>query len=644
MPGTDTVTFSCILDPADSTPLPGMPHRQDEEDPKDQLQDLKQKRVTVEEVMNSRSSVTDWRQVKLSKRLTFREALEVGKKELHRDPWVLTPQGHPILQWWDCGTMICLGFVALVTPAEVALLDTQLDALFFINRFIDLVFIVDMALQFCVAYRVKTPYGSRLETRRNIIVRHYLRTWFFVDVLSILPFDVIGMIAQSAAVERIKAMKVLKLLRLLKLVRVLRASRLFHRWETSMAINYNTLKLVFAFLVFIIASHWIACVWAMLGFQDEQDGEGTWLAHASPTEGDIPSGPLEVYITALYWSSMTVTSVGYGDIVPVNTTERLVCALLMFASGFLWAYALGETMSALGNSNMHEKDFRQMLDDLNHMMADRGLPRNLERRLRSFFFQIKDLARVQGYKVLVEQLSPSLQGELAMTVNEVWLRKVWYFNSDRLRMPSSFLQSLATMLQVSVHAQQECVGDPWTLYILHRGLCVRRMRILNSGSVWGEDFILASHRLLDTSQAFCFTFVELSRLTRRRLIEIVKHSPEVWAPLRAAVVRTAARRGVVLEAARQWKSRSKARSSFMSFAAAVPNCISSAGTEGDFPLSTMTEEPSEVGETLHNMAAKQACMQQQLDATRTSMSESLSRIESQLKLLLPHRPDGIGKT
>mmetsp|Transcript_13260 Transcript_13260/g.41883 ORF Transcript_13260/g.41883 Transcript_13260/m.41883 type:complete len:624 (+) Transcript_13260:90-1961(+) len=554
------------------------------------------KRVTLQDLC-SRTTAPDWRTVKVDKRLTCKEVLEVEK--LQRDPWVLTPQAHPMLQWWDLGTMVALCFVALVTPAEVALLETHIDALFFVNRLIDAVFVFDMALQFCVAYNVKTPYGSRLETRRHIIVRHYLRTWFALDVVSVLPFDSVGMIVSNDSLARAKMMK-----------------------------------------VFIIASHWLACVWAMLAFQGSE-GEGTWVDHAAPKEGTPPSEPLEVYIAALYWSVMTVTSVGYGDIVPVTTWERVFCTLLMFCSGFLWAYALGETMAALGNSNVHETNFRHMLDDLNHMMADRGLPRQLQRRLRSFFFQIKDLARVQGYKALVEQLSPSLQGELAMTVNEVWMSKVWYFNSASLPMPPGFLSAIAQQLQVSVHAQQESIGELWTLYILHRGLAVRKMGILHSGSVWGEDFVLASRELLDSSQAFCLTFIELSRLTRRRFTEIVKHFPQVWKPLRVAVVRTAVRRGILLQAAR--KQRDAPRKRFMAFAKQhTLQSVDRASMEADFPLPSMIEESMEVSERLHDVAVKQAQMQVQLDATRSSLTEQLLRIEDQLKSLLPSGPAARG--
>ena len=48
---------------------------------------------------------------------------------------------NPWLQHWDIITMVSLCFTAIVAPVEVAFLTTQLDALFFFDRLVDLVFV-----------------------------------------------------------------------------------------------------------------------------------------------------------------------------------------------------------------------------------------------------------------------------------------------------------------------------------------------------------------------------------------------------------------------------------------------------------------------------------------------------------------------
>jgi hypothetical protein len=48
----------------------------------------------------------------------------------------------PFLARWDLVTSVCLLFTATVTPLEVAFLNTSFNALYFINRVVDVVFIV----------------------------------------------------------------------------------------------------------------------------------------------------------------------------------------------------------------------------------------------------------------------------------------------------------------------------------------------------------------------------------------------------------------------------------------------------------------------------------------------------------------------
>jgi hypothetical protein len=50
----------------------------------------------------------------------------------------------PFMRKWDLTSLALLQFVMVVTPYEVAFMDTKVDAMFVINRLIDLYFISDM--------------------------------------------------------------------------------------------------------------------------------------------------------------------------------------------------------------------------------------------------------------------------------------------------------------------------------------------------------------------------------------------------------------------------------------------------------------------------------------------------------------------
>ena len=48
----------------------------------------------------------------------------------------------PWLQKWDLLTLLCLVFTAVVAPVEVAFMETRFNALFVINRIVDVIFIL----------------------------------------------------------------------------------------------------------------------------------------------------------------------------------------------------------------------------------------------------------------------------------------------------------------------------------------------------------------------------------------------------------------------------------------------------------------------------------------------------------------------
>jgi len=598
----------------------------------------------AQEKLLSKQTVMNFKvQKKLDKKLTVREALSRNKMGTNRDAWVVNPENNKAVNMWDLGTMVALVFVALITPVEVALLEPHINALFVVNAIVDCIFLVDMILQFFIVYRVRTPYGYRIETSQAKIIRNYLRTWFSIDLLSVLPYSYISLLMGSASLQRAKVLKTVRLLRLIKLVRVVRASRVFQRWETSMAINYNSLRFWTAIVVLLVSSHWIACVWGLIANETEGSQE-SWLDYCTTVAGEHPSTPLEIYLTALYWSSITVTSVGYGDVIPVNFLERVVCTVLVFTSGLLWAYALGEIMTTLANTDMHAARFRQSLDDLNYMMKDQGIPKTMQRKLRSFFFRVKDVQRVKSYKEIVSQLSPSLQGEVYYFVNKDWVRKVWYFNLHFQDLHySGFIAKLSRELEIDVYAGLDVFYEPWILYTLQIGVCVRDFKIINQGAVWGEDFILTDESLLNKAPALALTFVQVAIMRKRQLVSVLKKFPEVQRNIRKAAIRIACVRGMWKEAQRRSGSLRAKRAGgnqFMDFAqvdfsmtagemrggmvANRQEMFSSLLEEDDAArLQSMKDEQVRLGSELHKLNTD-------LRSLRLTSDRKLGRIEEQL--------------
>ena len=66
----------------------------------------------------------------------------------------------------------------------------------------------------------------------KLIATRYLKTWFIMDLVSIIPFELLPL------PPTFRAMRLIRLLRLLKLARVLKASSVIARYETRMSMSY----------------------------------------------------------------------------------------------------------------------------------------------------------------------------------------------------------------------------------------------------------------------------------------------------------------------------------------------------------------------------------------------------------------------
>lgn len=158
------------------------------------------------------------------------------------------------------------------------------------NRVIDMIFLVDLILQFFLMYPAgDADTGVRWVDSRKAIIRNYLTGWFALDFFSIMLLSIDFVTILSGKENRdslgaLRVLRVLRALRLVKLVRLVRASRMFkrcatmcrprlrapcdsssllRRWECKLAINYSALALGKCIVGIFVASHWFACLWSL---------------------------------------------------------------------------------------------------------------------------------------------------------------------------------------------------------------------------------------------------------------------------------------------------------------------------------------------------------------------------------------------
>lgn len=169
-----------------------------------------------------------------------------------------------------------------------------------IEVFTTAVFIIDYILRWVTAdYKLgKGPHS---------FVSYPYSFWAIIDLLSILPsFQLLG-----------QNFKILRTLRMLKILRLLKALRYSSQLFLFVEVLKKERKVLTAVLLFAAAYIFVTAL-VMFNFEPR----------INPNTGQET---FSTFFDAIYWSTVTLTTVGYGDLCPATDLGRLIS---MFSSLF----------------------------------------------------------------------------------------------------------------------------------------------------------------------------------------------------------------------------------------------------------------------------------------------------------------------
>ena len=346
---------------------------------------------------------------------------------------------------------------------------------------------------------------------------------------------------------------------------VLGMSRILKRYETQMDVTYASLALVKILFWVVAWSHLQACLWGLIPLFEPDDAD-TWLGEFCEGSLGLPIdevSPWLKYTASLYFSVMTLTSIGYGAMLPPdsNATEKFWCVVLMLISSMMWVYTMGQMCAVATALDPDTATFHNRMDALNAFMRERGLDKGLRVKLRQFFHNSRTMSKLSGdADELLERMSPMLRGETALATAKVWLEKVWYLPQPSKRAPppggyasaeeeaeaeaeqldeESFVAELAMVLRPLAFTKAERVPSG-ALYILQKGLVCRGWAFMGPGRVWGEDMIVAYPQLVQhLPPTTAMTYIEVLCLERDDLMRIAARYPAVLKRIKSAARRMA---------------------------------------------------------------------------------------------------------
>ncbi|XP_054625268.1 potassium voltage-gated channel subfamily H member 4 isoform X2 [Dunckerocampus dactyliophorus] len=431
---------------------------------------------------------------------------------------------------WDWLILLATFYVAVTVPYNVSFTpyhDTLTAARSTIvsDIAVEMLFIIDIILNFRTTFVSQS--GQVVYQSRSICI-HYATTWFFVDLVAALPFDLLYAFNIT----------VTSLVHLLKTVRLLRLLRLLQKLDRYS--QYSAMVLTLLMSVFALLAHWMACIWYMIGRKEIETSDSWdigWLHELGkrlemPYVNNTVGGPSvrSSYIAALYFTLSSLTSVGFGNVCANTDAEKIFSICTMLIGALMHALVFGNVTAIIQRMYSRRSLYHTRMKDLKDFIRVHGLPQQLKQRMLEYFQTTWSVNNGIDANELLHDFPDELRADIAMHLNKDILQLPVFKGASRgclrslsLHIKTSFCVPGEYLIRQgdALHANYfVCSGS---LEVLKDGMV---LAILGKGDLIGSDLPATDQVIKTNADVKALTYCDLQYISVRGLREVLDLYPE----------------------------------------------------------------------------------------------------------------------
>ncbi|CAM9339275.1 unnamed protein product [Lampetra fluviatilis] len=434
---------------------------------------------------------------------------------------------------WDWLILLATFYVAVTVPYNVCFLNSDEQCKSSRSTMVsditsEILFIIDIVLNFRTTY--VSGSGQVVYDGRSICL-HYVTTWFPIDLIAALPFDLLCAfkIAVTSFVHLLKTVRLLRLLRLLQ--------------KLDRYSQYSAVVLAMLMCMFALLAHWMACIWYIIGFEEMKSTDLVthhigWLQELqrrleAPHYPNITQGmpPIRsAYITSLYFTLSSITSVGFGNVSANTDGEKIFSICAMLIGALMHAVVFGNVTAIIQRMYSRRSLYLTRTRDLKEFIRIHRLPHQLKQRMLEYFQTTWSVNNGIDTNELLKDFPDELRADVTMHLNKEMLQLPLFESASR-----GCLRSLSLNVKTTFCAPGEYLirqGDALQAFFFILSGSMEALKdgtvlaILGKGDLIGCDLPSPACVIKSNADVKALTYCDLQCINLRGLDEVLQLYPE----------------------------------------------------------------------------------------------------------------------
>ncbi|KAL4506560.1 hypothetical protein ABPG72_000131 [Tetrahymena utriculariae] len=377
--------------------------------------------------------------------------------------------------------------------------------------------------------------------KRNKILRKYQSEELVNDILFLLPI-----LLYKFFFSKMYNYNYYQFILLSFLLKWKKLSKLYQSIENKYILQpniRNILSLMNLFFTVLLIAHTFACIWIITGrISYTFYGINNWMS----AEKLIDSAWAEKYLYAFYFCTVTMSTVGYGDIVPRSPLERILCSVMIVTSAGIFGFSVNTISGILQDLTKQERNIMDKMYVIKNYLLKKSISLNLSNDITEYleyYWRQNEEQNEEEEERMVKQLSDQLRNDLLIESNKIILKECQFFQSN---FSEELIKSMVNIIQEKNYAPEEIIyfkGDQnqnRAIYFVQEGIVeifmetennyhqqnnqCKSIKKLKKGEFFGEiEFFTDVDRQQNIRSV---NFTKVLKIDRQDFMQIIKNYPQ----------------------------------------------------------------------------------------------------------------------